>query len=106
MEAHHAHATRDQSGFGTNAVSETRKLAAILVADIVGYSRLAGADEKQILARLLAFRSGMRIEFASALISRSAPCKTIHCSHRPVRAAATQRCGPNYRREGSQRWTT
>ena len=26
-------------------MSETRKLAAILVADIVGYSRLAGADE-------------------------------------------------------------
>jgi adenylate cyclase len=33
-------------------VSETRKLAAILVADIVGYSRLAGADEDRILARL------------------------------------------------------
>ena len=29
-----------------------RKLAAILVADIVGYSRLAGADEDRILARL------------------------------------------------------
>ena len=26
-------------------VSEPRKIAAILVADIVGYSRLAGADE-------------------------------------------------------------
>jgi class 3 adenylate cyclase len=26
-------------------VSETRKIAAILVADVVGYSRLAGADE-------------------------------------------------------------
>jgi hypothetical protein len=25
-------------------MSETRKLAAILVADVVGYSRLAGAD--------------------------------------------------------------
>src|ERR1700680_4342027 len=29
-----------------------RKLAAILVADVVGYSRLAGADEDRILARL------------------------------------------------------
>ncbi|RVU08003.1 hypothetical protein EOS93_25425 [Rhizobium sp. RMa-01] len=28
----------------------TRKLAAILVADVVGYSRLAGADEDRILA--------------------------------------------------------
>jgi adenylate cyclase len=26
-------------------MSETRKLAAILVADVVGYSRLAGAEE-------------------------------------------------------------
>src|ERR1700732_1694610 len=30
---------------------ETRKLAAILCADVVGYSRLAGADEDRILAR-------------------------------------------------------
>jgi adenylate cyclase len=34
-----------------------RKLAAILAADIVGYSRLAGADEDRILARLRALRS-------------------------------------------------
>jgi TolB-like protein/class 3 adenylate cyclase len=33
-------------------MSETRKLAAILVADVVGYSRLAGADEDGTLARL------------------------------------------------------
>ena len=26
------------------AMSETRKIAAILVSDVVGYSRLAGAD--------------------------------------------------------------
>ena len=31
-------------------MSETRKLAAILVSDVVGYSRLAGADEERILA--------------------------------------------------------
>jgi adenylate cyclase len=30
---------------GRGAMSETRKLAAILVADVVGYSRLTGADE-------------------------------------------------------------
>jgi TolB-like protein/class 3 adenylate cyclase len=35
-------------------MSETRKLAAILVADVVGYSRLAGADEERTLARLRA----------------------------------------------------
>ena len=35
-------------------MSETRKIAAILVADVVGYSRLAGADEERTLARLRA----------------------------------------------------
>ncbi len=30
----------------------TRKIAAILVADIVGHSRLAGADEDRKLSRL------------------------------------------------------
>ena len=38
---------------------ETRKLAAILVADVVGYSRLAGSDEDRILARLRALRSDL-----------------------------------------------
>src|SRR5271156_846161 len=41
------------------AVGETRKLAAILVSDVVGYSRLAGADEDRILARLRALRSDL-----------------------------------------------
>jgi len=40
-------------------VSETRKIAAILVADVVGYSRLAGADEERTLARLRALRSDL-----------------------------------------------
>jgi adenylate cyclase len=31
-------------------MSETRKLAAILVADVAGYSRLAGADEDRTLS--------------------------------------------------------
>jgi adenylate cyclase len=37
----------------------TRKLAAILAADMVGYSRLAGADEDRTLARLRALRSDL-----------------------------------------------
>jgi class 3 adenylate cyclase/TolB-like protein len=40
-------------------MTETRKLAAILIADIVGYSRLAGADEDRILARLRTLRSDL-----------------------------------------------
>jgi TolB-like protein/class 3 adenylate cyclase len=40
-------------------MSETRKVAAILVADVVGYGRLAGADEEGTLARLRALRSDL-----------------------------------------------
>ncbi len=47
-------------------MSETRKLAAILVADVVGYSRLAGTDEERTLARLRALRSDL-IDSAIAL---------------------------------------
>ena len=42
-----------------SAVGETRKIAAILAADVVGYSRLAGADEDRTLARLRALRSDL-----------------------------------------------
>jgi TolB-like protein/class 3 adenylate cyclase len=40
-------------------VGETRKLAAILVADVVGYSRLAGTDEDRTLSRLRGLRSDL-----------------------------------------------
>ena len=40
-------------------MSETRKLAAILAADVVGFSRLASADEDRTLARLRALRSDL-----------------------------------------------
>src|SRR6201984_8088 len=40
-------------------MSETRNLAAILVADVVDYSRLAGANEDRILARLRPPRSDL-----------------------------------------------
>ncbi len=40
-------------------MAETRKIAAILVSDVVGYSRLAGADEDRTLARLRALRSDL-----------------------------------------------
>jgi TolB-like protein len=40
-------------------MDESRKLAAILVADVVGFSRLAGADEDRTLARLRALRSDL-----------------------------------------------
>jgi adenylate cyclase len=68
-------------------VSQTRRLAAILAADVAGYSRLIGADEEGTLARLKAYRrelidptiaehrsrlvkttgDGMLVEFASVV---------------------------------------
>jgi hypothetical protein len=61
MEAHHAQATaiRRSGDFCISSVTETRKLAAILVSDVVGYSGLAGADEDRILARLRTLRSDL-----------------------------------------------
>ncbi len=40
-------------------MAEVRKIAAILAADVVGYSRLAGADEDRTPARLRALRSDL-----------------------------------------------
>jgi hypothetical protein len=40
-------------------MAETRKLAAILAADVAGYSKLAGADEERTLATLRALRSDL-----------------------------------------------
>ena len=37
----------------------TRKIAAILIAHIVGYSRLAGSDEDRTLSRLRGLRSDL-----------------------------------------------
>ena len=51
-------------------MGETRKLAAILVSDVVGYSRPAGTDEDRILARLRTLRSD--------LID---PTIALHCGH-------------------------
>jgi class 3 adenylate cyclase len=38
-------------------LAELAHIVAILVADVVGYSRLAGADEDRTLSRLRALRS-------------------------------------------------
>jgi len=38
-------------------MAETRKIAAILAADVVGFSRMASADEDRTLARLRALRA-------------------------------------------------
>ena len=40
-------------------MTEQRKLAAIMAADVVGFSRLTGADEDRTLARLRTLRSDL-----------------------------------------------
>jgi class 3 adenylate cyclase/TolB-like protein len=50
---------RASHGDGEPAVPQSRKVAAILVADIVGYSRLTGVDEEGTLARLRAWRADL-----------------------------------------------
>ena len=40
-------------------MAETRKIAAILAADVVGFSRMTSADEDGTLARLRALRSDL-----------------------------------------------
>src|SRR5262245_15022737 len=40
-------------------MTETRKIAAILAADVVGFSKLAGTDEERTLARLRSLRSDL-----------------------------------------------
>src|ERR1700681_4109899 len=40
-------------------MAETRRLAAILAADVVGFSRMTGADEDRTLARLRSLRSDL-----------------------------------------------
>ena len=40
-------------------MAESRKIAAILAADVVGFSRMTGADEDRTLARLRALRSDL-----------------------------------------------
>jgi adenylate cyclase len=54
-------------------MSETRKLVAVLVADVVGYSRLDGADEDRSLARLRALRSHLIDPTIALLLCRTPP---------------------------------
>src|SRR5271163_3858154 len=56
---HTAVGRRPAQGGVAGRMSETRKIAAILVADVVGYSRLAGTDEDRTLSRLRGLRSDL-----------------------------------------------
>ncbi len=53
----HLYNRQDLTGTAQGMASEQRRLAAILAADVVGYSRLMGRDEAGTLARLKTHRS-------------------------------------------------
>ena len=77
-------------------MAETRKIAAILVADVVGYSRLAGADEEGTLARLRALRSDL-IDPAIAthhgrVVNRTGDGSLIEFAASSTRCDAQSRC--------------
>jgi hypothetical protein len=57
-------------------MAETRKLAAILAADVAGYGKLAGADEERTLARLRTLWSDLRtyLQFTKATCPAQTPC--------------------------------
>jgi adenylate cyclase len=52
-------------------MAETRKLAAILAADVAGYSRLAGADGVRTFARLRAFRGDLIDVYHGRVVKRT-----------------------------------
>ena len=98
-------------------MGETRKLAAILVSDVVGYSRLTSVDEDRTLARLRALRSdlidptisvhhgrivkrtgdGSVIEFLAASLTRCRCCNRGSERHgRTQRARSRSTSGSNF----------
>ena len=87
-------------------MSETRKIAAILVADVVGYSRLAGADEERTLARLRALRSDLIDPAIAAhrgrIVKRTGDGVDHRVSQRGRRGALRNRGADRYGR--AQRW--
>jgi class 3 adenylate cyclase len=76
----------------------SEKLAAILVSDVVGYSRLAGTDEGGALAQLRALRSDLIDSFISACYGRIVEFRSVVGAVRfEVRTAcsiATPACRP------------
>ena len=78
---------------GGRAISETRKIAAILVADVVGYSRLAGADEDRTLSRLRGLRSDLIDPAIAAhrgrIVKRTGDGSLIPLSRRPLESVMT-----------------
>jgi hypothetical protein len=77
-------------------MAEPRKLAAILAADVAGYSKLAGADEERTLARLRAIRSDLidprLLCITVGLSSGRATASSLSSEALSMRLAAPPKC--------------
>ena len=88
-------------GGGRGGMSQTRRLAAILAADVAGYSRLMGADEEGTLERLKAHAPRAdRSEDRRA----SRPDRQDHRRRPAGRVCQRRRCGALRGRGAARRW--
>jgi hypothetical protein len=71
-------------------MSQTRRLAAILAADVAGYSRLIGADEGGTLERLKALRASSSIRKSPSIAAASSKPPATGCSS--SLAVSSMRC--------------
>ena len=76
-------------------MSQTRRLAAILAADVAGYSRLMGADEEGTLERLKALRTASRSirELSTTAASSRPPATACGGICAASSEGAPRRCG-------------
>ena len=73
-------------------MSEARRLPAILVADVVGYSRLAGADGERSLARLPILRSDLiSTQIPADFLTRQEETSMIATESTPARKGLSRR---------------
>jgi hypothetical protein len=69
-----------------------RRLAAVLAADMAGYSRLMEIDERGTLARLMTHRSELIDPSGAASSRRPATASSSSSSPSPTPCAARSRC--------------
>ena len=86
-------------------MAETRKLAAIMAVDVVGFSRLIGANEDRTLARLRALRSDLIDPTIAVHNGRVATASSSSFAASSTRSDARSKCKtawPSGRRDDLQ----
>src|SRR5262245_27248200 len=82
--------------------SEPRKLAVIMTGYVVGYSRLAGADEEGVVARLRALRSDLVVPAIAVhhgrVVKRTGDGAILDFPAQSTRCDSRSRCRTRWRR--------